>query len=324
MPNVQQIKTSVCGYNPLPGRPQLLAAIGKLLKLNDFWAHSFSLILRLRVNRSWPLTDLRNGLPRMTKRETKRNAGRSLVHRGFKIRQGPMTHLAQDTPLPDVHDRMGPPGVCGQPFLFAIARDARTIFTSWSINWRSVFEKAMPADRQVHLRVIGGEDVIETRVAVEPMSATHYVTISGLHNSYRVEIGYFQPFDTWHSVATSGEVEMPPQGSVKLGDVDLATIPFHLSFQQLTNMFGTPNDTSVSRLVSEFQKRVLSSDKPNETTPSDTQILGRLNLSLPEIAAAQRNFEKIDTEKLTRRARAMVSIRRDQSSAWIRSESSWS
>src|SRR6478736_4218610 len=92
MPNVQQIKTSVCGYNPLPGRPQLLAAIGKLLKLNDFWAHSFSLILRLRVNRSSPLTDLRNGLPRMTKRETKRNAGRSLTHRGFNIRQGPITH----------------------------------------------------------------------------------------------------------------------------------------------------------------------------------------------------------------------------------------
>jgi len=260
----------------------------------------------------------------MTKRETKRNAGRSLTHRGFNIRQGPITHPAQNTPLLDVHDRMGPPGVSGQPFLFAIARDARTIFTSWSINWRSVFEKAMPADRQVHLRVIGEEDVIETRVAVEPMSAMHYVTISGLHNSYRVEIGYFQPFDTWHSVARSGEVEMPPQGSVKLGDVDLATIPFHLSFQQLTNMFGRPNDNPVSRLVSEFQKRVLSIDKPNETTPSDTQILGRLNLSLPEIAAAQRNFEKIDTEKLTRRARAMVSIRRDQSSAWIRSESSWS
>ena len=231
-----------------------------------------------------------------------------------------MVHLAEDGPLPDVHDRMGPPRVYGQPFLFAIARDARTIFTSWNINWRSVFEKAMPADRQVHLRVIGGEDVIETRVAVEPMSAMHYVTISGLHNSYRVEIGYFQPFDTWHSVATSGEVEMPPQGSVELGDVDLATIPFHLSFQQLANLFGAPNDTSVARLVSEFQKRVLSSDKPNEATPSDTQILRKLNLSLPEIAAAERDFKKIDTEKLTRRARAMLSIRRDQSSAWIRSK----
>jgi hypothetical protein len=77
-------------------------------------------------------------------------------------------------------------------------------------------------------------------------------------------------------------------------------------------------------VVSEFQRRVLSNDKPNEATPSDTRILRDLNLSLPEIAAAQRDFKKIDTEKLARRARAMLSIRRDQSSAWIRSESSWS
>src|SRR4029077_11508366 len=324
VPNVQQIKTSVRGYNLLAGRPQLHAAIGKLLKLDDFWAHSFSPILGLRVNRSWSLTDLRDGLLRMAKRKTKRNAGRSLARRGFKIRQGPMGRLAEDAPLPDVPDRMGPTRVCGQPFLFAIARDARTIFATWNINWRSVFEKAMPADRQVHLRVIGGEGVIETRVAVEPMSAMHYVTISGLHNSYRLQIGYFQPFDTWHSVATSREVEMPPQGSAELGDVDLATIPFHLSFQQFANLFGAANHTSVARLVSEFQKRVLTCDKPDEATPSDTHMLRGLNLSLSEIAVAERNFRKIDTEKLMRRARAMVSIRRDQSSAWIRSESSWS
>jgi hypothetical protein len=235
-----------------------------------------------------------------------------------------MVHLAEDAPLPDVYDRMGPTRMCGQASLFAIARDALTIFTSWNINWRSVFEKTMPADRQVHLRVIGGKGVIETTVAVEPMSAMHYVAISGLHNSYRVEIGYVQPFDTWHSIATSGEVEIPPQGSVALADVDLATIPFHLSFQQLANFFGAANDTSVARVVSEFQKRVLSSAQPNETTTSDTRILGSLNLSLPEITAAERDFKKIDTEKLARRARATVSIGRGQSSAWIRNESSWS
>ena len=229
-----------------------------------------------------------------------------MAPRGFEIRQGPMVDLAEDAPLPDVDDRVGPTSVHGQPFLFAIARDPRTIFASWNINWRSVFEKAMPADRQVHLRVIAGEDVIETRVAVEPMSTTHYVTISGLHNSYRVEIGYFQPFDTWHSVAMSCEVEMPPQGSAGLADVDLATIPFHLSFQQVANLFGAGNETSVARLVSEFQRRVLSNDKPNEATPSDTQILRSLNLSLPELATAERDFKKIDTEKLARRDRAML------------------
>jgi hypothetical protein len=201
---------------------------------------------------------------------------------------------------------MGLTRASGQPFLFAIARDAHTIFASWNIHWRSVFEKAMPADRRVHLRVIGGDGVMETGVAVEPMSAMHYLTISGLHNSYRVEIGYFQPVDTWHSVATSCEVEMPPQGSAALADADLATIPFHLGFQQLANLFGAANDTSVAKVASEFQKRVLSSDKPKEATRSDAQILRNLNLSLPEIAAAERDFKKIDTEKLARRVPAML------------------
>ena len=234
-----------------------------------------------------------------------------------------MVHLTED-PSPDVNDLADPTRMYGQPFLFAIARDPRTIFVNWNIDWRSAFEQTMPADRQVHLRVIGGEDVVETTLSVEPMSAMHYVTISGLHNSYHVEIGYFQPFDTWHSVAASCQVEMPRQGTVDLADAELATIPFHLSFQQLANIFGTTSDTSVARLVSEFQKRVLSSNKPNEIEPSDTQILRRLNLSLSEIAGAQRDFKNIDTAKLARRALAMVSVGRDQSGARIRTESSWS
>jgi hypothetical protein len=117
---------------------------------------------------------------------------------------------------------------------------------------------------------------------------------------------------------------MPPQGSVELADVELATIPFHLSFQQLANMFGAGNDTSVAKLVSEFQKGILTCDRPNKPTLSDTQIGRSLNLSLAQIAAAERNFRKIDTEKLGRRARAMVSIGRDQSSALLGSDSSWS
>ncbi len=216
-----------------------------------------------------------------------------------------MVHLAEDGPLLDAGDRAGLTRVGGQPFLFAIARDARTIFANWNIDWRSVFEKAMPADRQVHLRVIGGDCVVETRVAVEPMSAMHYLSISGLHRSYRVEIGYFEPFDNWHSVATSDEVEMPPHRSVEVADVDLATIPFHLSFQQLADLFGAVNDTQLARVVSEFQNRVLNSDKPNDATRSDTQILRNLNLALPEIAAAKRVFREIDSAKLARRVRAM-------------------
>jgi hypothetical protein len=244
----------------------------------------------------------------MTKRKTKRNAGRSQPRRDFKICNDPMVQLAEDGPPFDPADLVRVTRAYGDAFIFGIARDAQTIFASWNIDWRSVFENALPADRQVHLRTIGGDGVIETRVAVEPMSAMHYLTTSGFHQSYRVEIGYFQPLDSWHSVATSNEIDMPRRGSVELADIDLATIPFHLCFQQLANLFGGPNDTPVARVVSEFQKRVLSNDNPNEATPCDMQILRDLNLSLPEIAAAEGDFKKIDTKRLARRARTLLAV----------------
>src|ERR1700746_3297558 len=163
----------------------------------------------------------------MTKRKTKRNARTPKGSCGFKICKDPTVRPAEEGPLPDVYDWVGRTRAREQPFLFAIARDERTIFANWDIDWASVFQRVMPADRQVHLRVIGENSVIETRVAVEPMNPIQFLAISGLHNSYRVEIGYFQPSDTWHSVATSAEIEMSPHGSVELADVDLATIPFH-------------------------------------------------------------------------------------------------
>ena len=239
----------------------------------------------------------------MTKRKTKRNARRSHVH-GFKIRKHPTVRLADDGTPSVADDRVAGTRVHGQPFLFAIARDPRTIFASWNVDWRSIFERAMPVDRQVHLRVIGADGVMENRVAVEPMSAMHYLTISGLHHSYRVEIGYFQPFDAWHSVAMSDTIQIPPQGSAP-ADLDLATIPFHLSFQQLARLLGLNDDNAVARIVSKYQKRVLNNGEPNETTSVESQILQKLNLSPAEIAAADRDFRKIDAAKFARRARSM-------------------
>jgi hypothetical protein len=52
----------------------------------------------------------------------------------------------------------------------------------------------------------------------------------------------------------------------------------------------------------------LSLVKPNEATLSDRQILRNLNLSLPEIAPAERDFRKIDPEKLAWRARGMLRL----------------
>ena len=215
-----------------------------------------------------------------------------------------MVHFADDARQGDVRNRIEVPRAHRQPVLFAIAHDPRTIFTSWNIDWRSAFEKAMPSDRQVHVRVIGGDGITESIVVVEPMSQMHYLTISGLHASYRVEIGYFQPLDIWHSVATSGEIKVQSHGKLEIAEVDLATIPFHLRFQQLSNLFGATVDVSLAKVISEFQKRALNGEKPNEATQLETQILRDLNVSLSDIAVAERDFRNIDTARLTRRAHA--------------------
>jgi len=165
------------------------------------------------------LTDLRDGWFKMVESKTKRNAQRSKSEGNFQIRSKPIVHVAKRGRSPDVAEGMTLPRVYGSPILFVIAQDEHTIFASWNIDWRSVFEKAMPADRQVYLRLFGCNGLEEKRVAVEPMAAMHYVTISGQYDTYRVEIGYYQPANIWHSVAISEEVKVPSQGSTEIAAV---------------------------------------------------------------------------------------------------------
>ena len=259
----------------------------------------------------------------MAKRKTKRNAGRLEARHGFKIRKDPMVRLAEGGPLPDVHDGMGLTRAHGQPLLFAIARDARTIFASWNIDWRSLFEKVLPVDRQVHLRLYGADGLQEKSVAVEPMAMMHYLTTSGLHTSYCVEIGYYQPADAWHSAATSQEIVMPPSAIGKTADVDLATIPFHVAFQQLVNLFESDSKIPLAVAISRFEKHVLSSEQSNPLTAADKEVLRELAISLPQIAAAWRRFDETDAEKLVKLTGGQPALGATSRSREF-NESSWS
>ena len=242
----------------------------------------------------------------MAERKTKRNTGRWKRRGHFRVCSEPVVDLAGTAQSTDSGaETLLPRGGDG-PILFAIARDDRTIFASWNIDWPSVFQKNKPADRQVYLQIIASDGSERKRVAVEPMLAMHYLTTSGLHSPYRVEIGYYQPADTWHSVAISDQVKMPLQGESEIGGIDMATIPFHLRFQQLVNLFGVPNDAPLAKVISRFQSSALKSDWPNESAPAATKLLRKLNLSPAEIAAARRDFDKTDTAKLVRRGRALL------------------
>jgi uncharacterized protein DUF4912 len=252
----------------------------------------------------------------MPRENSKRRSEESNFADGFRISNGPVAPQDSEEGRDVVEfDNVGLPRVHGAPMLFAIARDPGTIFTCWSVDWLTVFAKTVPVDRQVHLRVYRADEVEEKNVAVEPMAGYCYIAIPRPSGSYHVEIGYYQPADVWHSVAVSDEVRMPPDQVAAPADFDLVTIPLHLRFQRLLDLFGAGNGDALVEIVSQFQKRAVSNEVRKKLSPEEREVLSAMDLSLSEIAADRREFTRnTDSEALRKRTEALFSFGQTSSS----------
>ena len=246
-------------------------------------------------------------------------------HRGeYRISNGPVVRFARSDPkLPTDLPEVELPRVYGKPLLFAIARDPRTLFVYWNVDWSSIFENTAPVDRQVHLRVRRSDGSEETPVAVEPMAGNSYLTVSEPRETYRVEIGYYHPAAVWNSVATSEEIKMPSERVAENVDVDLATIPFHLSFQRLIDSFRASNSGGIAEVVARLQKRVMTDEERALLTPEELQIFRAMDLSVDEIGSARRAFFSADAKALRKRAETLLGFSGTSPSRPF-AESSWS
>jgi Domain of unknown function (DUF4912) len=229
--------------------------------------------------------------------------------KGYRISNGPVVRLARSDPtLPgDLSEVVELPRVYGDPLLFGIARDPHTLFAYWVIDWSTIFENSAPVDRQVHLRVRRADGTEETAAAVEPMAGNCYLTVAQPREIYRLEIGYYQPKSVWNSVATSEPVTMPPESVAENADVDLATIPFHLSFQRLIDLFRASNPHALTEIVSRLQQRAVSEEDRALLSAEEWEVLRAMNLSLDEIDAARRGFlRRGNGAALRRRAETLL------------------
>ena len=223
----------------------------------------------------------------------------------FHISRKPVVSLAETEESHDLGNGLGLPRLHGSPRLLAIARDPWTIFAYWNVDWPSIFKNAAPVDRQVHLRIHCADGLEEKEAVIEPMAGMHYVRMSQRHRACRIEIGYYQPADVWRSVAMSNEIVIPPAEISEAEDVDLATIPFHLRFQQLIDLFGSATDDALATVISRFQTRAVSSGRSQKLSPEEGKIL-RAGVALSELAAARRAFNQLDSEKLRKQAEVLL------------------
>src|SRR5881392_855408 len=156
---------------------------------------------------------------------------------GYKISEDPVT--SSSLRRRDVGELTGLPPHYGKPLLVAIARDPRTLFVCWSVDWPAAFAKGLPADRCAHVRIRQNRN--EKTVAVEPMSGSCAIAELEPGETYSVELGYYAPPEIWNSVVTGNEVMMPFISESGDDEIDVATVPFHLTFQRILDAFRGAN-----------------------------------------------------------------------------------
>jgi hypothetical protein len=210
--------------------------------------------------------------------------------RNFKISDAPSSLPAIAREPEDIS---GLPSHYGAPLLLAIARNPNTLFICWSVDWHAAFGNNVPPDRKGHVKLKScGAERVE---AVEPLNGFCSITDLRPGETYAVELGFYAPATEWHVVA-SEEVMMPQPGAINAEtSIDVATVPFHLSFQRLTELFG--GHLGLAQSLAAFEDKMARDSVRSE---EDEQLLRALDLSLAELEFVAAIRQALENLKPTR------------------------
>ncbi len=171
----------------------------------------------------------------------------------------------------------------GQSIVFAMARDPRTLFVYWDADWPQVFAAAAPADRKVYLRLQDDEGAEMSLTAVEPMIKNHEVNVEP-GSSYCVELGYFDQMQKWRCVGKSEIVQTPTDKMGVLSAGDFALVPFHITFQRLTELFRVTrtDEGSLVQSLTRLQEKSLHPEQYGSLAPEEREVYRAMKASTSE------------------------------------------
>ncbi|MBA3761918.1 MAG: DUF4912 domain-containing protein [Chthoniobacterales bacterium] len=167
----------------------------------------------------------------------------------------------------------------GSGTLCLMPRDPHSLFVYWDIDWSTAFRERSPRARKVYLRVLNSGASEQQTVEIEPMAGSCYVTVPEAGATYSGEIGFFDPPGIWNSLATSEAICTPPNAIARNDDVDLATVPFHLSFQQLRDALRVSKQENVSltAMLAELRERARSAETSSGLTAEQRELASVLD-----------------------------------------------
>jgi Domain of unknown function (DUF4912) len=200
----------------------------------------------------------------------------------FRISDSPVVDAREDR---DTESEVSAelPRSYGQSIVFAMARDPNTLFVYWDIDWPQAFAAIVPADRKVYLRLRDEEGAEISFIPVEPMSKSRELNVAP-GNSYRVEMGYFDQTQSWRRVGASEIVQTPTDRMGTLSAGDFALVPFHITFQRLTELFRATriDEGSLVQSLSRLQEKSLHPEEYGALAPEEREVYRAMKASVSE------------------------------------------
>ena len=201
----------------------------------------------------------------------------------FRISSTPMVDDLKENRAVETEVFADLPRSYGQSIVFAMARDPETLFVYWDIDWPQAFAAAAPANRKVYLRLKDDAGAEVDLIPVEPMSRNCEIGV-GSGNSYRVDLGYFDQTQTWRSVGTSELVETPADKIGELSPGDFALVPFHITFQRLTELFRATrvDEGSLVQSLTRLQEKSVHPEEYGLLAPEEREVYRAMKASVSE------------------------------------------
>lgn len=128
------------------------------------------------------------------------------------------------------------PTTLGVDLLYAIARDPNSLFLYWELDWSRHFAASGIPPQRVALRVFREDGTDEATIEINPAEGYCFAAVSAPETRYYCELGSYAGSE-WKRFIRSGTTATPADEMSEDLEADFATVPFHLSFQRLVEIF---------------------------------------------------------------------------------------
>ncbi|CAN5468551.1 hypothetical protein BH18VER2_BH18VER2_17140 [soil metagenome] len=219
---------------------------------------------------------------------------------GFRISDQPIVRRNGNAAAGNGSPAQGRPNVPETDLLYVIARDPKSLFVYWDLNWKRLFAEAGLSPRQVHLRIYRVDGSVEGTQEINPFRGHCYADVATAGTGYYCELGCLDDGE-WTSLVRSGRAATPEDQMSEDFSTQFATLPLHLSFQRMLDLLrGTPAEgAALAQSVADLQDEARVTPGANgatETPASDLNLLLQAPAAVELTAEERAQWRKLAEE----------------------------